>query len=176
MRVILLGGRGGRVGPVRGTYIRQSRLPWGQTGGVRLNTRLRSRRTAELEQWARSQPVLYSTSVFVRSRKPGNTWVSWHHRPGGGAQLTIRRESVEVSAPQGMLLETRTIVFPASTATMKRDRVGWAGTPFGRKNCIRIHLPQRRRWIEIALTPEKAIEEVWRALSEAGVQVKSSDQ
>jgi hypothetical protein len=59
---------------------------------------------------------------------------------------------------------------------MKRDRVGWAGTPFGRKHCIRVQLPQRRRWMEIALTPEEAIEEVWKALSEAGAQVKSTAQ
>ena len=83
-----------------------------------------------------------------------------------------REHSVELSAPQGTMLESRTIVFPAETATMWHDRVGWAGLPLGRKGCIRIHVPRGRRWIEVAIIPVEGVEAAWQALQRVGVQVK----
>ncbi len=73
-----------------------------------------------------------------------------------------------------MMLESRGIVFPAATATMWRDRVGWAGGPLGRKDCIRIRVPQGRRWIEIAITPDEGVDAAWEALHRAGVQAKEA--
>lgn len=133
------------------------------------NCPLRTRRTADVEAWARNQPVVFETRGFVRTRRPANTWANWNHRLGGGARLIVRESAVEVTAPQGMMLDSRTTVFPADSATMRLDRVGWAGGPIGRKNCIRIHVQRGRSWIEVAITPEDGIDGVWDALRRAGV-------
>lgn len=124
--------------------------------------------------WARKQQVVHETRAFVRARTSGNTWVNWNHRLGGGPRLFVRSESVEVSAPQGTMLESRTIVFPAETATMWCDRVGWAGLPVGRRDCIRIHVPRRWRSIELAITPVDGLEAAWEALRRVKVQVKDA--
>lgn len=139
-----------------------------------LNRPLRTRRETEVVFWARKQPVVYETRGFVRTRRPAKTWVNWHYRLGGGPRLVVRQQSVEVSAPQGMMLESRTIVFPTETATMWLDRVGWAGLPLGRKDCIRIHVPRGRLWIEVAITPDEGIEAPWQSLQRVGVQVKDA--
>lgn len=52
-------------------------------------------------------PVLYSSSVFVRTRRPGRSWVSWNHRLGGGPKLVVRTNSFEASAPREMLVESQ---------------------------------------------------------------------
>jgi hypothetical protein len=148
--------------------------PWlvGQTGSVGswLNRPLRTRRTAELKAWARNQPVAYESRAFVRARRRANTWVSWNARLGGGPRLVVRGSAIEVSAPQGKMLEFRTIVFRAADATMRRDRVGWAGGPIGRKDCIHIHVPRGRSWVDLAVSPADGIEEARDALCHAGVQ------
>ncbi len=140
----------------------------------RLNRPLRTRREAEVVFWARKQPVVYETRGFVRTRRPANTWANWNHHLGGGPRLVVREQSVEVSAPQGMMLESRTIVFSAKTATMWLDRVGWAGLPFGRKDCILIRVPRGRHWIEVAITPVEGLADAWQALQRVGVQVKET--
>ena len=86
-------------------------------------------------------PVTYSNVAFVRMRRPFNSWVSWNHKPPRSPKLSVRAGNFEVSAPQGMLLESRHFVIQSSGATMWRDRVGWAGTSVNRKECIRV--PQR---------------------------------
>lgn len=139
-----------------------------------LNRPLRTRQEAEVVFWARKQPVVYETRGFVRTRRPAKAWVNWHPRLGGGPRLVVRQQSVEVSAPQGMMLESRTIVFPAGSATMWLDQVGWAGLPLGRKDCIRIRVPRRRHWIEVAITPVEGVEAAWQALQRVGVQVKKA--
>jgi hypothetical protein len=126
----------------------------------------------QAEEWAWDQPVTYSTKVFVRSRKSRNTWVSWNHRLGGGPELIVRGQAIQVLAPQGMVLESRNISFSALNTTMWRDQVGWAGTPFDRKECIRLRKNGAEWEIELALTPESGIEATWQALTEAGVHPK----
>ena len=50
---------------------------------------------------------------------------------------------------------------------MWHDRIGWAGTPLGRKDCIRLRFDGP---IELALTPDSGVEEAWQALVNAGVR------
>lgn len=123
--------------------------------------------TRSLREWVRGQPVTYTTKVFVRSRRSKNTWVSWNHFYGGGPRLVVRTRGIEVSAPHGMMLERRSFLFSAETATMWRDRVGWAGTRLGRKDCIRLQFGDA---VELALTPDSGVEEAWEALIQAGVR------
>ena len=81
--------------------------------------------------------------------------------------LIVRRGSVEVSAPQGMLLESRCYVFRGPQATMSRDRIGWAGTPLFKKDCIRLKLDSKA---QLAVTPRGDIDEAWKQLARAGVR------
>ena len=128
-----------------------------------------------LQEWVQSQPVMYTTKTFVRSRSErlGNnwanryTWVSWNNRHSDVPRLVVRTRGIEVSAPQGMLLERRSFFFSAEAATMWRDRIGWAGTPLGRRDCIRLRFDDP---IELALTPDSGVEEAWQALVNAGVR------
>jgi hypothetical protein len=135
----------------------------------------RREESCALQERVQSQPVMYTTKTFVRSRSQrlGNswanryTWVSWNLRYGGGPRLVVRTRGIEVSAPQGMLLERRSFFFSAEAATMWRDRIGWAGTPLGRRDCIRLQFGDP---VELALTPELGVEEAWQALISAGVR------
>jgi hypothetical protein len=129
----------------------------------------RRRNRQQAEEWAWDEPVTYSTKVFVRSRKPRNTWVSWNHRLGGGPELIIRGQTIQVLAPQGRMLESRNVSFSASSTTMWRDQVGWAGTPFDQRECIRLRENGATWKIELALTPKSGIEATWEALIGAGV-------
>jgi hypothetical protein len=130
-----------------------------------------------VEQSAGDESPIYAGRVFVRTRRPWNSWVSWNNRLGGGPTLVVRADSFEVSAPQGTRLEPRHLVFRSRTATMWIDEVGWAGTPFGRKECIHVaaeHKPgwaemTRSRRIELALSPRDGLEDAWQALLASGV-------
>jgi hypothetical protein len=54
---------------------------------------------------------------------------------------------------------------------MSFDRVGWAGTPFDRKDCIRVTgEDQIGRRVELALTPEDGLQNAWDALVKSGVR------
>jgi hypothetical protein len=114
--------------------------------------------------------VLHSTSAFVRSRRPHNTWVNWNHRLGGGPQVHVRERAVQVVAPQGMLLETRNVSITTGSATATVQRIGWAGTALGKRECIRLAgVDQRgRRW-EFAISPSDGLDPTLRALAAAGV-------
>ena len=116
------------------------------------------------------QSAIYRGSTFVRARRPLNSWVSWNNRFGGGPVLVVRATGLEVSAPQGMMLASRDIVIQSEGATMCLDKVGWAGTPFDRKDCIHVAgRDQRGRRIELALSPRDGLQEAWRALLDSGV-------
>jgi hypothetical protein len=121
----------------------------------------------------RRQAVIYSTKAFVRVRKPLNSWVNWNHRLGGGPVLTVRTQGLEVSAPQGMMLESRDIVMSAENASMQLDKIGWAGTPIGLRECIHISGRDDNGSVELAISAESDLESAWQALLDAGVQPKS---
>ena len=132
-----------------------------------------SRRQAGEPASADERPVTYSNVAFVRTRRPFNSWVSWNYKPPRRPKLSVRAGSFEVSASQGMLLEPRYFVIQASGATMWRDRVGWAGTPVNRKDCIRVAAHDKRgRRIEFALTPQDGLENAWQALVDSGVTAR----
>jgi hypothetical protein len=120
--------------------------------------------------WAANQPVIYSSKAFVRRRKMGHNWVTWSDKLGGGPTLLVRTESLEVLAPRGTMLESRHIVMAAKDTTMRLDSVGWAGTPFGRKKCIRLSGRDGRFKVVLAVTPESGIHDAWEALRRAGVR------
>jgi hypothetical protein len=108
---------------------------------------------------------VFSCRVRVRTRKPWNTWVNWNDRLGGGPVLNVRSGTVEIVAPQGMLLESRQFEFPGHQATIRRQRIGWAGIPIGKRDSIRLTLDDG---MEFALTPESTFAEAWEALLAAG--------
>ena len=83
----------------------------------------------------------------------------------------------EVVAPRGMLLESRDFAVRASQAVMRRDRIGWAGTPIGRRDCISIQCrDQTGRSMRLAISPDDGIVGAWDALRAAGVAVAGQEQ
>ena len=118
--------------------------------------------------------VIYSSRTFVRSHRWWDaSWVDWNYRYRGGPVLTVRHDSFEVSATQGMMMESRHFIVSSSTATMWFDIVGWAGTPFGRRRSIHIVWRNKRgRKIELALSPDDGLQEAWEALLQSGVTLE----
>jgi hypothetical protein len=50
------------------------------------------------------------------------------------------------------------------------DRIGWAGTPFDRKECIHVAgRDQRGHGIDLALSPQDGMDGAWQALLTCGV-------
>lgn len=133
------------------TFLREQGLTW-------------LRRTP-IKDSVKAQSVTYSTKAFVRTRRPWNTWVEWHK---GGPDVLVRSAGLEVSAPHGMLLESRDICIPATTSTMWLDTVGWAGTPLMERRCIHLFGIDDRGRLEIAVTPEDEMKATWEALLRAG--------
>ena len=84
--------------------------------------------------------------------------------------MIVHTNGVEIVAPQETRLESRHLVLPAETATMRLDRVGWAGTPFDRKECIHISGRHENKPIEVAVSPDSEINEAWNALVASGVK------
>jgi hypothetical protein len=61
------------------------------------------------------------------------------------------------------MLEGRNIALSSDLSTIQRDAIGWAGTPFGRQECIRISGSDGTgRKVEVAVTPESGLEAAWR--------------
>jgi hypothetical protein len=118
-----------------------------------------------------SSDAVFTTPTFVRTRRRWNSWVSWNNRLGGGPMLLVRAHAFRIVAQQGTRLESRDLTFESSTATMRFDRIGWAGTPIDRKNCIHLFVVDGRgRRVELALTPKVGLRAAWDALLGSGVQ------
>ena len=66
------------------------------------------------------------------------------------------------------MLESRDLEILAATASIRRDNIGWAGTPFRKRSCIRISGRTRVRPIEVALSAPADLNELWRELLAAG--------
>ena len=86
--------------------------------------------------------------------------------------MLVRRGSFEVSAPRGTRFESRHLVVRSETATMWLDRLGWAGTRFGRKDCVHLRVEGKKRF-ELSLTPRDGLERAWQALRDSGVKPRS---
>ena len=96
--------------------------------------------------------------------------MSWNYKPGRSPKLAVWDGDFEVSAPQGMLLESRHFIIRSKDAVMWLGRVGWAGTLVNRKDCIRVAASDKRgRRIEFALSPEEGLQRAWQALADSGV-------
>jgi hypothetical protein len=119
----------------------------------------------------RSQMETYSVRAKVQSKKPWNSWVQWNARLGGGPSLIVRRSSVEIVAPQGMRLESRSYIFPANEAVMRRGRIGLLGFPVRQRDCLRIRLDDGTQF---AVNPDGDLSEAWNALLAAGVRTDSN--
>jgi hypothetical protein len=135
----------------------------------------------------RDQPPILSSHTRVRQYEMYH-WVDWASRYGGGRQLTIWPNLVEVSAPQGTVLEPRTIRLRSEPegCTIRLDRVGLWGMPVHRRECIRIVatsadgtvqvvLPSHAVGgvvaldvVDLALTPDCGIDTAWNALVRSG--------
>jgi hypothetical protein len=129
---------------------------------------IRKNRNKPVKAWVQGQPVTYGVRAFVRERRVG-AWVDWSNRLGGGPQLLVRTRGIEVSAPQGMVLESRAVFLTAEKASMTVDRVGWAGTPLGKRDCIRLKGHDEGCGVDLAISPETGIDPAWQALVDAGV-------
>jgi len=110
----------------------------------------------------------YISRAFVRTRRPLSTWVDWHPKLGGRPTVEVFADKVRIFAPQGMMLESRDLEILAATASIRRDNIGWAGTPFRKRSCIRISGRTRVRPIEVALSAPADLNELWRELLAAG--------
>jgi hypothetical protein len=128
----------------------------------------REKRNHAIADWVHSQPITFSSRTFVRRHFPFR-WTQWAYRYGGGPQLSVHTSGIEVSAPQGMMLDSRTVYFKGPESRMWIDKVGWAGTPLGRKECIRLCGWEDGTAVDLALYPDAGIEQTWSAFLTAGV-------
>jgi len=143
---------------------------------VLIYTGVRRRRNRELNAWVQNQTLIYDGAVLVRQcMHPGGNWVDWSRSLGGGPRLLIRHGAIEVRAPQGMMQDSRDICLRVDTARMWRDKVGWAGTALGRRECIHLVGRDETAEVELALSPVSNFEEVWAALRRAGIDAASSE-
>ena len=83
--------------------------------------------------------------------------------------ISVHESGIEVSMPQGMILESRTIFFSGPESKMWMDKVGWGGTFLLRKECIRLCSGEGRNALDLALTPDAGIQATWQALLAARV-------
>jgi hypothetical protein len=144
--------------------------------GVLIFTWVRQRRNRGLNAWVQNQTVIHDCAVLVRQcMHPGGNWVDWSHRLGGGPRLVIRAGAIEVRAPQGMMLDSRDICLRADTTRMWRDKVGWAGSALGRRECIHLVGRDETAQVELALSPLSNFEDVWAALGRAGIAAACSE-
>jgi hypothetical protein len=115
--------------------------------------------------------LVYSTRAFVRQQY-FMRWVSWNSRYGGGPIISVFDGGIKVSAPQGTMLESRTLFFDATESNMWMGNVGWSGTPLFRRDCIRLRSGFRGSAVDVALRPEDGIEPLWTALLGVGVNTE----
>lgn len=135
---------------------------------------LRKIRNRPVKAWVQSQPMTYSTGAFVRERRLG-AWTDWSHRYKGGPHMIVRTLGIDVSAPQGMVLASRAIYMTAAKAYMSVDNVGWAGTRFGRRECIRLIGKDAGCEVDLAIIPDSDFKLAWKALVDAGVQLNAAE-
>jgi hypothetical protein len=69
-------------------------------------------------------------------------------------------------------LESRQVTVQSSEATMWIDKIGWAGTPLGRRECIHVAGRDQRRRIDLALSPQDGLGDAWQALLTSGVALR----
>jgi hypothetical protein len=119
--------------------------------------------------WIQSESPIFSSRTFVR-QYVFPQWISWNYRYGGGPELTVWLNGIEVSAPQGSVANSQAFFFNPHECAMRHDRVGLWGTPIDRRQCIYLVGPSEYGDVTLALTPDAGIEPAWQALLRAGVR------
>jgi len=128
---------------------------------------IRSVRNKTLESWVLNQPVSYSTRALIRTRgSAGIGWVSMKN-PFGGAQMVVHTSGIELSLVGGI---GRRWFLPGQGSSMFVDHMGWGGTTFAERECIRLSGYDASGLVEAAISPRGPIDEAWQALLLAGVQ------
>jgi hypothetical protein len=101
----------------------------------------------------------------------GDVGVGWVDlKSPWGAQLLVRGAGIEVSLapPIGRFMSAERF-FNACETTMRLDRIGWSGTPIGKRDCIRLEGIDATGKVELAVSPVGAsIQDAWNALLSAG--------
>jgi hypothetical protein len=129
----------------------------------------RQSREAPLAKLIKDQPVTFSTSALVRIRSTDKAGGWGTLKGAGGARLLIRPGGLEVTVGLGDGFASGRFL-RSSDASMWRDRVGWAGSPMGERESIRLGGFDGRTTRDWAITPREAsLDEVWQALLDAGV-------
>jgi hypothetical protein len=146
----------------------------GMVLGVVLQAR-RRRQEAPLRAWIAEQPVVFETQALVRIRASGVEGSGWGTlKSPAGARLIVHMGGLEASIGSANVLVSGNFM-RTSDATMWRDQVGWAGTPLGRQECIRLRGFDGRRARDWAVAPrEYSVEEVWQVLLGVGVKPSNS--
>lgn len=137
---------------------------------------LRERHNHPLKAWVRSQPVTFSSRALVRKRAAaGVGWVFF--KSPSGVQSLIRGQGVEVSLvpPLDRVVSTAEFL-RAEGITMWMDRIGWAGSPIAKRDCIRLDGADLNGKVKLAVSPRDVpIEEAWNALIAAGATPITTD-
>ena len=130
----------------------------------------RERRNEPLKAWVRGQPVTYETRAKVRLRASLGGWVAYKNS-FGGVQLVVRTKGIEVSlrGVGGRLVPGVERFLSGGESTMAEDEIGWLGSPFLRRRCIRLSGRDRNSRVDLAISPKGGIDEAWQALLDAGV-------
>jgi hypothetical protein len=130
----------------------------------------RQRQEAPLNELIRGQPVVLTTAALVRMRASGAEGFGWVTlKSPRGARLVVHGGGIEATIGRADGLISGNFM-RASDATMWRDRVGWAGTFIGKRDCIRLHGFDSRTMRDWAVSPRgTSIDEVWQALLAVGV-------
>jgi len=145
------------------------------TAGSLIGISRRQKRNHAIADWVRGQPMTYSTRAFVRQHFPLR-WTNWSYKYGGGPMVSVRTRGIEVTAAQGMILESRTVFFDAAKTRMWIDHVGWGGTALNRRRCIRLCSGNGGNGVDLAVSPDAGIEPTWQAFLEAGVTAEARAQ
>jgi hypothetical protein len=137
---------------------------------------LRERHNGPLKDWVRSQPVTFSSKAFVRKRADGGVgWVDF--KSPSGVRFLIRDHGIEVSLvpPADRIVSTAEFL-RADGITMWIDRIGWAGSPIAKRDCIRLVGADLNGKVELAVSPRDVpIEDAWNALLHAGATPITTD-
>jgi hypothetical protein len=87
----------------------------------------------------------------------------------------VGSRAIRVSAPQGMMFESRNFSFLTSDTVMWRENFGLLGLPILRRDFIRLSVSNQRRKSDFAIQTSDDTDVVWAALVRAGVSTRSTN-
>jgi hypothetical protein len=120
--------------------------------------------------------LFYPGRVRVHSRtRLFASWLQWNPNLGCGPELEVGSRAIRVSAPQGMMFESRNFSFLTSDTVMWRENFGLLGLPILRRDFIRLSVSNQRRKSDFAIQTSDDTDVVWAALVRAGVSTRSTN-